>query len=43
MLIASGTQALSALKSKKITLATLESALTAVKGGEVKAYLTKLF
>lgn len=42
MLIASGVTAVKAIQSKEISLATLETALTAVKGGEVKNYLTKL-
>jgi hypothetical protein len=42
LLIASGATAVKALQSKEISLATLEAALTAVKGGEVKNYITKL-
>jgi len=42
MLIASGATAVKALQSKEISLATLETALAAVKGGEIKAYITKL-
>ena len=42
-LIASGVTAVKALQAKNISLASLESALTAVKGGEVKEYLTKFF
>lgn len=42
-LIASGVTAVKALQAKNISLASLESALAAVKGGEVKQYLTKLF
>ena len=42
MCIASGVGAVKALKSNSINLATLEAALTAVKGGEVKTYLSKL-
>jgi len=42
-LIASGVTAVKALQAKNISLASLESALAAVKGGEVKEYLTKLF
>jgi hypothetical protein len=42
MMVASGATAVKALQSKELSLATLESALTAVKGGEVKQYITKL-
>ncbi len=42
MLIASGITAVKALQTKSISLATLETALAAVKGGEVKEYITKL-
>jgi Flp pilus assembly pilin Flp len=42
MLLASGITAVKALQSKEISLATLETALTAVKGGELKSYITKL-
>lgn len=42
MLIASGVTAVKAIQSKELSLATLETALTAVKSGEVKNYLTKL-
>jgi hypothetical protein len=42
MLISSGVTAVKALKSKEITLATLETALAAIKGGEIKAYIAKL-
>ncbi len=42
MLLASGVTAIKALQSKELSLATLEAALTAVKGGEVKNYITKL-
>jgi hypothetical protein len=42
MLLASGVTAIKALQSKELSLATLETALTAVKGGEVKQYITKL-
>jgi Mg2+ and Co2+ transporter CorA len=42
MMIASGATAVKAIQSKELSLATLESALTAVKGGEVKQYITKL-
>lgn len=40
--ISSGVTAVKALKAKEINLATLEAALTAVKGGEVKQYITKI-
>lgn len=40
--IASGVTAVKALQSKQLNLATLETALSAVKGGEVKSYITKL-
>jgi len=42
MCIASGISAIKALQSKEISMASLESALSAVKGGEVKNYITKL-
>jgi len=42
MCIASGVSAVKALQSKEISMASLESALSAVKGGEVKNYITKL-
>lgn len=42
-LIASGVTAVKALQAKNVSLASLESALAAVKGGEVKQYLTKFF
>jgi len=42
MLIASGVTAVKALKSKEITLATLETALATIKGGEIKSYISKL-
>ena len=42
-LIASGITAVKALQAKNISLASLESALAAVKGGEVKEYLAKFF
>ncbi|MFZ9219865.1 MAG: hypothetical protein ACO22Y_00015 [Sediminibacterium sp.] len=43
MLIASGVTAVKALQAKNISLASLESALAAVKGGEVKEYIAKFF
>ena len=42
MLLASGITAIKAIQAKQLNLATLETALTAVKGGEVKNYVTKL-
>ena len=42
MLLASGVTAIKALQSKEISLATLETALATVKGGEIKQYITKL-
>jgi hypothetical protein len=42
-LLASGITAVKALQAKNISLASLESALTAVKGGEVKEYISKFF
>jgi hypothetical protein len=42
MLISSGVTAFKALQSKNISLATLESALTAVKGGEIKSFIQNL-
>jgi len=42
MLLASGITAVKALQSKELSLATLETALTAVKSNEVKSYITKL-
>ena len=42
-LIASGATAVKALQSKNLSLATLESALSAVKGGELKDFFTGLF
>lgn len=42
-LIASGVTAVKALQAKNVSLASLETALAAVKGGEVKEYLAKFF
>jgi hypothetical protein len=42
-LIASGATAVKALQSKNLSLATLESALSAIKGGELKDFFTGLF
>ena len=41
-LIASGATAVKALQSKNLSLATLESALSAVKGGELKQFISGL-
>jgi len=41
-LIASGATAVKALQSKNLSLATLETALSAVKGGELKDFISKL-
>jgi hypothetical protein len=43
LLIASGVTAVKALQSKNLSLATLESALSAIKGGELKQFFTGLF
>jgi hypothetical protein len=42
MLLSSGVTAFKALQSKNISLATLESALAAIKGGEIKTFIEKL-
>jgi Flp pilus assembly pilin Flp len=42
MLLASGVTAVKALQSKEISVATLETALATVKGGEIKNYISKL-
>ena len=42
-LIASGATAVKALQSKNLSLATLEGALSAVKGGEIKQFISSLF
>jgi hypothetical protein len=42
MFINAGITAFKALQSKQLSLATLETAMAAVKGGEVKTYITKL-
>jgi hypothetical protein len=42
MLLASGITAVKAIQSKELSLATLETALTAIKGGELKSYIAKL-
>jgi|LakMenEpi03Aug12_release.lakeMendotaPanAssembly.Ray.scaffolds.fasta_scaffold160525_2 hypothetical protein len=42
-LIASGATAVKAIQSKNLSLATLESALSAIKGGELKQFFTGLF
>jgi hypothetical protein len=41
-LIASGATAVKALQSKNLSLATLETALSAVKGGELKNFISQL-
>jgi len=41
-LIASGVTAVKAFQAKNISLATLEGALSAIKGGEVKNFISKL-
>jgi len=43
LFIASGVTAVKALQAKNISLATLESALSAIKGGELKQFFTGLF
>ena len=42
-LVASGATAVKALQAKNVSLATLEGALSAVKGGEIKQFITGLF
>jgi hypothetical protein len=42
-LIASGVTAVKALQAKNVSLATLEGALTAVKSGELKSFISDLF
>jgi len=42
-LLASGATAVKALQAKNVSLATLESALSAVKGGELKQFISGLF
>ena len=42
-LVASGATAVKALQAKNVSLATLESALSAVKGGEIKQFISGLF
>ena len=42
-LVASGATAVKALQSKNLSLATLETALSAVKGGELKQFISGLF
>jgi hypothetical protein len=41
-LVISGATAIKALQAKNLSLTTLEAALTAVKGGEVKAFISKI-
>jgi hypothetical protein len=43
ILIASGVTAVKALQAKNVSLATLEGALTAVKSGELKSFISDLF
>jgi hypothetical protein len=42
-LFASGATAVKAIQSKNLSLATLETALSAVKGGELKQFISGLF
>jgi hypothetical protein len=42
-LVASGVTAVKALQAKNVSLATLEGALTAVKSGELKSFISDLF
>ncbi len=42
MLLSAGVTAFKAIQSKNLSLATLETALAAIKGGEIKQYITKL-
>lgn len=42
LFITSGVTAVKAIQSKELSLATLESALSAVKGGEIKTYISNL-
>jgi len=42
MMILSGVTAIKALQSKELSLATLESALSAVKGGEIKKFISNI-
>ena len=42
-LVASGVTAVKALQAKNLSLATLEGALTAVKSGELKSFISDLF
>jgi hypothetical protein len=42
MFINAGITAFEAIQAKHVSLATLETALAAIKGGEVKAYISKL-
>jgi hypothetical protein len=41
-LVASGVTAVKAFQAKNVSLATLESALSAVKGGEIKSFIQNL-
>jgi hypothetical protein len=42
LFLSAGVTAFKAIQSKNISLATLETALASVKGGEIKSYITKL-
>jgi hypothetical protein len=42
MLLSAGVTAFKALQSKNLSLATLETALASIKGGEIKNYIAKL-
>lgn len=42
MLLSAGVTAFKVIQSKNLSLATLETALAAIKGGEIKQYITKL-
>jgi len=42
MFLSAGVTAFKAIQSKELSLATLETALAAIKGGEIKQYITKL-
>jgi hypothetical protein len=41
-LIASGVTAVKAFQAKNVSLATLEATLSAIKGGEIKSFISKL-
>lgn len=42
MFINAGITAVKAIQAKQVSLATLETAMAAIKGGEVKSYITKM-